>query len=233
MLVMRVCLFISALVLVLAACAPERAAATATPVALHTLDPGSQLSNRPVQLMKLESGAECPRAHARQVNANFGPAIGDGPAYAAGFEADGVLNVSFPAATETPFYGSEWSGAKVLWIVAPTYAGPLLIRGGRLDGPGPIGFETGSVPPFELRIEAAPAGSTDWRNQPSYTRLRSPGCYMYQVDGLNFTETIIFEAKAQPYVLTGSIEWVQRSEAQGVYTPCAFVCCVDPTVRKS
>src|SRR5512142_724861 len=103
--VMRTWLCISVLVLLLAACAPARAAATSTPVALHTLDPASQLSNRPVQLIKLEAGAECPRAHARQVNANFGPAIGDGPAYAAGFESNGVLNVSFPAATETPFYG--------------------------------------------------------------------------------------------------------------------------------
>ncbi len=149
-----------------------------------------------MQLIKLESGAECPRAHPRQVNPDFGPAIGDGPAYAAGFDSNGVLNMSFPAPTETPFYGSAWSGAKVLWIVDPTYRGPLLIRGGRLDGSGQIGFETGAEPPSELRIDAAT--TSDWRSFPSYTRLRSPGCYMYQVDGLTFTETIIFEAKAQP-----------------------------------
>ncbi len=185
--------------LVLAACAPRPAPATATPVPLHTLDPASQLSSRPLQLLKLEPGAECPRAHARQVNANFGIAIGDGPAYAAGFSADGILNVGFPAPTESPFYGSEWSGAKVLWIVNPSYQGAVLIRGGRLDGSGLLRFETGTPPPSELWIEAAPtAGPLDWRNHPSYTRLQSPGCYMYQVDGLNFTETIIFEAKAQP-----------------------------------
>ncbi len=195
----RICLLVA--VFILAGCAPAPAAPTATPVPLHTLDPASELSNRPVQLIKLESGAECPRAHPGQVNPDFGPAIGDGPAYAVGFTADGVLNVSFPAATETPFFGSEWSGAKVLWIVNPTYTGPLLIRGGRLDGSGQIGFETGTEPPFELRLPTptAPSSSTSgWRNFPSYTRLRSPGCYMYQVDGLDFTETIIFEAKAQP-----------------------------------
>src|SRR5512142_2129764 len=98
---------IVSLALCLAACAPAPLAATATPVPMHTLDPASQLSNRPVKLLKLEAGAECPRAHARQVHADFGPALGDGPAYAAGFSADGILNVSFPAATETPFYGSE------------------------------------------------------------------------------------------------------------------------------
>ncbi len=189
------------MVLVLAACAPRPAPATATPVPLHTLDPASQLSKRPLQLLKLESGAECPRTHARQVNPDFGIAIGDGPAYAAGFTADGILDVSFPAPTESPFHGSEWSGAKVLWIVNPSYQGAVLIRGGRLDGSGQVRFETGTEPPSELWLPTptAPSSSTSgWRNFPSYTRLQSPGCYMYQVDGLNFTETIIFEAKAQP-----------------------------------
>lgn len=187
------------LVLLMGACAPAVTAPTATPVPLHTLDPASQLSNRPLQLVKLEAGAECPRAHPRQVSADFGVAIGDGPAYAAGFSVDGILNISFPAPTETPFHGSEWSGAKVLWIVDPVYRGPLLIRGGRLDGPGQVRFETGAEPPFDLRLPAAASSApADWRNFPSYTRLRSPGCYMYQIDGLNFTETIMFEAKAQP-----------------------------------
>jgi hypothetical protein len=58
-------------------------------------------------------------------------------------------------------------------------------------------FETGMEPAPELRIEAS-ATANGWRNQPSYTRLEAPGCYMYQVDGLNFSEAIIFEARAQP-----------------------------------
>ena len=186
------------LALLLAACAPAPAAATATPVPLHTLDPASQLSSRPLQLLNLEPGSECPRAHPRLVNPAFDPAIGEGPAYAAGFGSDGILNVSFPAPTETPFYGSEWSGAKVLWFVDPAYRGPILIRGGRLDGSGPLRFETGAEPLPDLRLDPLSSGSSDWRSRESYTRLRAPGCYMYQVDGLSFTETIIFEAKSQP-----------------------------------
>ncbi len=192
---MPVRLFLLMLALLLASCAPAPAAPTATPAPSPTLDPAAKVSARPLQLIKMEAGAECPRAHPRQVNANFGAAIGDGPAYAAGFDPSGILNVSFPAPTETPFYGSEWSGAKVLWLIDPAYRGPVLVRGGRLDGSGQLGFDTGDQPPTELWIQPA---SADWRSLPSYTRLRSPGCYMYQVDGLNFTETIIFEAKAQP-----------------------------------
>src|SRR5512140_1752863 len=146
--------------LILAGCAPVPAAPTASPLPLHTLDPAAGLENRPVQLLKLESGAQCPRALPRQVNRDFGPAIGDGPAYAAGFDSNGILNISFPAPTQTPFYGSEWSGAKVLWIVDPAYRGPLLIRGGRLDGSGQVRFEDGREPPPELRLPTAPSSST-------------------------------------------------------------------------
>ena len=187
------------LALILAGCAPALAPATAMPLALHTLDPASDLRDRPLQLIKLEPGAACPRAHARQVSPDFGIAVGDGPAYVAGFTADGILNIPFPAPTESSLYGSEWSGAKVLWLADPTYRGPLLIRGGRLDGTGELRFELGAEPSSELLLPAASSSAAaGWRNVPSYTRLRSPGCYMYQVDGLNFTETIIFEAKAQP-----------------------------------
>jgi hypothetical protein len=33
------------------------------------------------------------------------------------------------------------------------------------------------------------------RTNPSYTRVRTPGCYAYQVDGTTFSYTIAFEAK--------------------------------------
>ena len=184
------------LALLLSACAPAAPSPVAT--SLATLDPASQLSLRPLQLLKLEPGTPCPRAHGRQVNPAYGIAIGDGPVYAAGFGNDGILNVSIPAPTETPFYGSEWSGARVLWLVDPAYRGPILIRGGRLDGSGPLRFDTGAEPLPELRLDPLSSGSLDWRSRETYTRLRAPGCYMYQVDGLSFTETIIFEAKSQP-----------------------------------
>lgn len=31
--------------------------------------------------------------------------------------------------------------------------------------------------------------------RPSFTRVREPGCYAYQVDGLGFSYVIVFEAK--------------------------------------
>ena len=189
-----------ALALLLGACAPlAPAPPTPAPTATATPDATALLRKRPLQLLKLEAGSPCPRLHARQITPAYGIALGDGPAYVAGFSADGILDMSFPPPTETPFYGSQWSGAKVLWFIDPAYGGPLLIRGGRLDSSGEIRFDTGLNPPSQIWIEAAsPAASSDWRNLATYTRLSSPGCYMYQVDGLSFTEAIIFEAQAQP-----------------------------------
>ncbi len=187
------------LVLFLSACTPALSQAVPSPAPLAaSADPAAQLSLRRLQLLKLESGAQCPRAHARQVARAYGVALGDGPAYATGFSNDSILQINLTAPTESPFYGNEWSGAKVLWFIDPAYRGPILIRGGQLDGPDRLRFDMGAEPASEIAIAAAAGSSSEWRSIPSYVRLRSPGCYMIQVDGLNFTEAIIFEAHAQP-----------------------------------
>src|SRR6266496_4444181 len=98
------------------------------------------------------------------------------------------------------FNSARWGGQKVLWFVLPSYTGPVLIRGGRLDRPGRIGFERGSIPSLELHLDSStvqpgggdvPAGA---RYRPSYTRIVAPGCYAYQVDGTTFSRTIVFRA---------------------------------------
>ena len=39
-------------------------------------------------------------------------------------------------------------------------------------------------------------GSADaWRQFPSFTRLKAPGCYAYQVDGDGFQTVIVFRAE--------------------------------------
>jgi len=102
-----------------------------------------------------------------------------------------VLQFTYPPEPPSQFAGSEWSGAKVLWFVAPRYRGPVLIRGGRLDHPDRLRFNRGMVPPLEMRIHKVFSGP---RDRPSYTRLRAPGCYAYQVDGTNFSRVVVFQA---------------------------------------
>jgi hypothetical protein len=86
---------------------------------------------------------------------------------------------------------------KVLWAVdTPHYSGVVLIRGHQLDGLNELRFDNGDMPPTELRITPFPGTPDGWTGQPSYTRVRAPGCYAYQIDGLTFSKHIIFEAVA-------------------------------------
>jgi hypothetical protein len=159
--------------------------------------------HRSLHMPKVASGAECPVSKVeRRFNfAKYGVAegIGRGPAYPM---RTGLVVFDWPPSTHSEFAGSKWSGAKVLWFVSPHYRGPVLIRGRRLGRPEVVRFDKGKVPSSELRI---PAGSSivgnpgvpdvGQRYRPSYTRLRAPGCYAYQVDGASFSYAVVFRAE--------------------------------------
>jgi hypothetical protein len=132
----------------------------------------------------------------------------EGPAYP-NFGKPSLLEFYWPPLeTQSDFYSTGWSGNKVLWWVTSAYTGPVLIRGRRLDGPERVRFELGSPPPLELRIH--PGKGTRYtkgaRDRPSYTRVRAPGCYAYQIDGTSFSRVIIFEARA---IAPPSDEWTK------------------------
>jgi hypothetical protein len=99
----------------------------------------------------------------------------------------------------TQFIGSSWSGARVIWIAQPSYSGPVLIRGGRTDGGGAVGFGEGHVPLDELQFlgsgQQAPPPPPGGRSWLSFSRVRGPGCYAYQVDGTSFSRVIAFRAR--------------------------------------
>src|SRR5437868_1702636 len=91
----------------------------------------------------------------------------------------------YPPAPETGW--GDWGGNKINWLRDLAYPGPVLIRGLRLDGPDELRFNDGRLPSLSMRQKG--------RSNPSYTRVRIPGCYAYQVDGTTFSDTIAFEAK--------------------------------------
>lgn len=94
----------------------------------------------------------------------------------------------------------------------------MLIRGRRLDGAGPLGFD---VPRYrrgvyqgsfsgELRIK--PSDTVAWKGQPRGSRgipsrvlIEAPGCYGVQIDGATFSRTVVF---------SGSIPRSTRQEAR-------------------
>jgi hypothetical protein len=149
--------------------------------------------HRPLHIPRIEPGAACPLSAPTSVDlGQEGTRLlrGRGPAYPT-LKPDGTLDFIYPPLQTQEFYGSEWSGQKVLWWVSGRYHGPVLIRGRQLDGPNLLRFDRGDpLPPSEIRI---PPGK-GVRNRASYTRLRAAGCYAYQIDGTTFSRIIVFEA---------------------------------------
>jgi hypothetical protein len=164
-------------------------------------EPGSQpgdqwaaLSARPLNLPTVAPGSPCPAAKGKIVSSEFAAALGDGPIYPVGLGTDGVMYY------DDGLVEGGWTHAKVLWVGRPDYQGPVLVRGHQIDGTNELRFERGPDPPKELHLQTDPAnaGTTNWSNWPSYTRLQTPGCYAYQVDGVGISEVIVFKAVNEP-----------------------------------
>lgn len=154
---------------------------------------------RPMHLPHLAAGTRCPgSAPVRTVDPNEGAVIGPGPIYALSIWLRSAV-MPFVLPSPALFGGSSWGGQILKWVGAPSYSGPVLIRGRKLTGPGGLGFGAGKVPLAEIDVPPGPAGGVghnpgSWRLWPGYARLRSPGCYGLQVDGTTFSEVIIFRA---------------------------------------
>jgi hypothetical protein len=135
--------------------------------------------------------------------ATLGPWPGEaelkrGPVYGALLAGPPRIVYLSPQAT---IGASHWRAVKTIWVSRPSYDGPVLVRGGRLDRPGDLGFGSSLRARDELRL---PAGSwrglqpgrldarPGWRTAAIPTRIRAPGCYGFQVDGLGFSYVLPF-----------------------------------------
>lgn len=155
------------------------------------VDPWESLRSRPLDLPTIGEGSACPVTSTSQVSDAYAPASGDGPVYPV--LGDG----EFPLCVGRVEGG--WEYRKVLWVSDPTYTGPALIRGGQIDGENDLRFQNGPDPAAELELPEEPKASSPdeepgWRAWPSYTRLREPGCYAHQIDGVGFTDFVVFSA---------------------------------------
>ena len=107
-----------------------------------------------------------------------------------------TVTMTFPPDRRSVFVGSAFSGQKILWLVGPSYHGPVLIRGIGPHNTMPVRFSTtdGPLRP-EVRLPPEPAAGPA-RYTDTYVRVRRPGCYAWQVDGSTFTYTITFRVVA-------------------------------------
>ena len=180
-------LAVSLLGFLLAACAvvvptPARPSASPAP----TTDPSIAALERPFALPTYLAG--CQQSVAHYVLPGVADGLGPGPVWPIGLEPPGA---SLGASTD-----GVWHAVKVLWAADPSYVGPILVRGGRIDAPGAMRFslDGGATQTKELYI---PAGGPDPREQgwPSFTYLQTVGCYAYQIDGSGFSYSVVFDIK--------------------------------------
>jgi hypothetical protein len=91
--------------------------------------------------------------------------------------------------------------AKTPWVSAPSYAGPVLIRGRALrDDEKPLEFDvfgTGRRSAVRLTAPNAPQPNF-WSFWASSMWIPGPGCYGVQIDTVSATEVVIFEAYLAP-----------------------------------
>lgn len=156
------------------------------------------LRNRPFKLPTLHSSAPCPVTPITQPP-KFGLARGSGPVYA-------VVGEDRPLATKTL--------NKILWLADPEYTGPILIRGRQLYGSSKLLFSWFDPHRPDLRVAGTAADSQGspidlyaeldllvsaipisdgWRAWSSYSYTTVPGCYGWQLDGVNFSKVIVTE----------------------------------------
>jgi hypothetical protein len=174
-------------------------------------DPWGELRSRPLDLPAVRKDGSCLDTNATVLKGIPGSraGLGNGPVYPV-FQAIPRVPDLFPLPAGQP--GSDWHEAKMLWVSTRKYDGAVLVRGRQLDGPNRLGFGFGTPPEWELRL---PAGGWQearrlvrafgkiarprkgWRLQVERLRIRSRGCYGFQVDGESFSERIVFYAVLQ------------------------------------
>jgi len=149
-----------------------------------------QRLHRPLRFPSVAAGVQCPTKGAAQ--AAFGQALnGRSPAYlmSVGGTGAGVIEVNYQYVD-----AKGWVGQKTPWLIDRRYTGPLLVRGQRLDEPGPVRFAKGYGQHLaELRFVRGEKNSLDkrFRGLASSSLFRSPGCYGFQIDGTSFSRAIV------------------------------------------
>lgn len=152
---------------------------------------------RPLFPMSSTAAGRCPTTVARPVEPGLGAAAGAGPVFAVtgGPHHHAGVPIQLPPDPSSGFAGTGVGGAKIIWLVAPAYHGPVLIRGFQIHGNHPMLFSPYTGPgTSELQLPPTPGRAHGWHDTIDYVRLHAQGCYAWQVDGTSFSYTIVFDA---------------------------------------
>ena len=179
----------SAAVSALAGCGPATTAASPTSspgTSVAAVSPDARgLLSRPVKLPALAAGAACPVTPIATASVGIGNPRGHGPFYLGG-----------------PLPTGAYPFNKMVYVVAGGAPGPVVLRGGRLDGSGRLTFSGSRADPAE-HGETLSASDGSWAfyqaiiggtEDALYVYPSTNGCYAIQIDGVNFQDVITITA---------------------------------------
>jgi hypothetical protein len=141
------------------------------------------------------SPTHCPQSPGRYIQTrSFGAmVVGTGPVRIGTDDAGNPGQGFHPAGD----YG--WLALKTHFDETPGYNGPFLVRTERLDRPGMV--RIGSTPAEKAPLLVLGAmhavGQGSWQDLPYFTFVKTPGCYGWQIDGLNFSTTVVMRVLAK------------------------------------
>jgi hypothetical protein len=142
-----------------------------------------QALKRPLHIPDSLRYGRCPITGALPVALGLPEAQGQGPLYA--LDAYPALRIS---GTGT------WRSGATRWLSRPGFSGRVLIRGRRVNGNDPVAFGPGDRPAVELRLIIPRRAG--WSSVGADTRVHSPGCFAWQIDGARFSRVVVFHAVA-------------------------------------
>lgn len=92
-----------------------------------------------------------------------------------------------------------WYGIKTHWLIKPSYSGWVVVRAEQLDSAAPVAaLGDAGIGPVIIPPGPTPNTFRGWRQQPSGTYVKGPGCFGFQIDGSTFQEHLILRAEFAP-----------------------------------
>jgi hypothetical protein len=99
--------------------------------------------------------------------------------------------------TEDTRQDDGWYYNKTLWAISPRYGGPVEISGHQVGGPNILLFNAASGFPGKrlAKLRFPSRDERGWRFGPSFTLIRAPGCYAFEIRGEGFADSVTFWAR--------------------------------------
>jgi hypothetical protein len=171
----------------LAAAPPTSSSPTNSPTGPTATAAAGTLLARPLKLPAVQAGSTCPVTPVTSRKLDITDARGSAPFFLGGPMPHGAF---------------AWN--KMVWLLVDGGHGPVLFRGGRADGAGPLRFSGSPADPLDEGVSLSADGGVtasfyermlvEGIADAFYVYPATTGCYALQVDGPSFEEVIVVMA---------------------------------------